>query len=87
MYNKLEQFKLEENIGILKYAGKFRKYEKTIVPLWIFGPISIVTMKQNTQWCGLGYKHFWGGGHYLGGGGGNGATIKCDEQSVSASAI
>ena len=26
-------------------------------------------MKQNTQWCGLGYKHFWGGGHYLGGGG------------------
>ena len=39
------------------------------VPLWIFGPISIVTMKQNTQWCGLGYKHFWGGGHYLGGGG------------------
>jgi len=44
-------------------------------------------MKQNTQWCGLGYKHFWGGGHYLGGGGGNGETIKCDEQCVSASAI
>ena len=21
------------------------------------------------QWCGLGYKHFWGGGHYLGRGG------------------